>query len=150
MKARVAPGFAFVVTSLPAAAVATYVRPLLGISFLITAAAALASNGMRRALASMNVRPADSDDPVSPAAIARTLHKMERGHTIFLATMSVVYAVVALGSHDASVRLFAIAFAVAAAAAGPLTSVRPRYGLWVAASALGGALIVWSVGVGHV
>jgi uncharacterized membrane protein len=98
----------------------------------------------------MNVRPADSDDPVSPAAVARTLHKMVRGHAIFLMMMSVVYSVVALGSHDVSVRLFAIAFVVAAAAAGPVMSVRPRYGLWVAASALGGALIVWGLRVGHV
>ena len=150
MKARVAPGVVFVVTSLPAAAVGAYVRPLLGISFLITAAVALASNGMRRALASMNVRPADSDDPVSPAAIARTLYKMLRAHGMFLMMMSVVYFVVALGSRDVSVRLFAIAFAVAAAAAGPLMSVHPRYGLWVAASALGGALVVWSLRVGRV
>jgi len=137
-------------TSIPAAVIAACVRPLLGISFFVTAFAALSLNGLRGTLASIRVRPAGADDPVSPVAIARTLNKMARGQIVFLGAMAVVYAAVALATSHASVRIFATAFAVTAVAAGPVTSLRRRHGLWVAACAPAVGLIIWYLRVGHV
>jgi len=150
MKFRLPPGYAFAVTGMAAAGVSASYRPILGLSFLITIAAALALNGSRAALASIHVRPVDADDPVSPAAIARTMHRIVRGHQLFLGGMALAYGVVAVRASQRAVELFAITFALAALFAGPFTSVRRRGGLWMAASAVAVGLVGWIVQRGRV
>jgi hypothetical protein len=107
-------------------------------------------NGARGAVASIRVRPVDADDPVSPAAIARTMHNMIRGHLLFLGVMASTYAVVAVRAADRHVELFAITFALAALCAGPVTSVRRREGLWMAAGVVALGLAAWTVRRGRV
>jgi hypothetical protein len=72
MIARLAPGAVLAILSVPAVVISGHFRPILGGAFAVTVFFALALNGCRGTLASMRVRPADADDPVSPAAIART------------------------------------------------------------------------------
>lgn len=150
MKRRLPPGYVFATAGTAAAGISAYYRPTLGLSFLVTVAAALALNGSRGALASIQIRPVDADDPVSPATIARTMHNIILGHMSFLTGMGFAYAVVAVRSGHRSVKLFAITFALAALFAGPLTSVRRRAGLWMAASAVALGLVGWIVQLGRV
>jgi hypothetical protein len=145
MTFRLPPGYVFAATGMAAAVVSASYRPILGLSFLITIATALALNGSRGALASIHVRPVDADDPVSPAAIARTLQRIIRGHLLFLGGMAFAYGVVAVRAGQRAVELFAITFALAALFAGPFTSVRRRGGLWIAASAVALGLVGWIV-----
>jgi hypothetical protein len=150
MNARLAPGYFFAATGIVAAGVSASFRPILGVSFLITVAAALALNGARGAVASIRVRPVDADDPLSPAAVVRTLHNIIRGHLLFLGAMASTYAIVAVRADHRPVELFAITFALAALFAGPFTSVRRREGLWTAAGVVAVGLVVWTVGWGRV
>ena len=135
---------------LPIAFIAGAVRPLLGVAWLLTAASALVINGLRGTLAAAPMRPADADDPVSPPAIARTLHTMIRRHTIFLASMSVIYTISAIRTADPSVKIFATAFACAAFAAGPGTLLRRRLGLWAAGIAVVAGVLIWWLQGGRV
>lgn len=149
MKVRLIPGLAFTVACLPAVLIAGRVRPILGGAFFLTAFVALALNGARGTLASIKVRPADADDLGSPVALARVLLKTMRAFMAFLGAMSLVFAVAAFRTDDPSVRALATAFAVAAMAAGPVTEVRRREGLWVAAFAVATGLIVWGLQAGR-
>ncbi len=145
MKGRRVEGLFFAVASLVASVASGFTRPLLGISFGFTAAAALALNGLRGTFASIRIRPVDADDPVSPAAIARTVEKMIRGHIIFTCIMSIAYAVVAICADERGIKIFAASFSLATAAAGPLTSIRRRPALWAATCAVTVGLLVWGL-----
>jgi hypothetical protein len=138
------------IVTLPVAIISGCVRPLLGVAFLVTALSALSVNGLRAAVASIPLRPADADDPVSPPAISRGLQDMIRGHTIFVGVMSLVFAIAAICTVDRPVRIFATSFAVAALAAGPGTSVHRRMGLRVAAVAVVAGLLLWWLQRGRV
>jgi hypothetical protein len=150
MKGWFEPDVALAVTSLVAVAASACVRLSLGVSFLITAAAAMSVNGARATLASIRVRPVDADDPTSPAAIARTIRAMIHAELLFLAAMSIVYAIVAVIAEDRSLKVFAIAFCVASAAAGPISLIRRRPALWAAAGSLAVGLVVWALQRGRV
>lgn len=143
-------GVGVAIVTLPVAVISGCVRPLLGVGFFFTAFSALATNGSRATLAAIPMQLADADDPVSAPAIARVLHKMIRGHTIFLGAMSVVYAIAAVRTVEPPVRIFATSFAVAAFAAGPGTSLRRRLGLGVAAVAVVVGLVLWWLQRGRV
>ena len=150
MKSWLAPGVVLAIVALPTAAISGYVRPILGIAFLVTAIFALSINGSRATLASIRLRPADADDPISPPAVARMLHNMIRGQTIFLGFMSLVYAIAAIRTVEPAVRIFATSFAASALAAGPGTAIRRRPALWVAAVAVVAGLLVWWLRRGRV
>ena len=144
MRARINPGAAFALSGAVAAFVSARHRLLLGISFLVTVAAALSLNGMRATLASVHIPLSDADDRLSVAAVARTIRRMVLGKVAFLSIMSVVYAVAAARSDVTATRVFAAAFSVAAGCAGPLTSVRRRPALWAAAFTVV-TLLLWSL-----
>src|SRR5436309_41564 len=120
------------IVTLPVAALSWHVRPLLGIAFLVTAWSALSINGLRATVASIPLRPADADDPVSPPAISRALQNIIRGQTIFLGVVSLVLVVAAILTAERPVRILATSFAAAALAAGPGTSIHRRAGLRIA------------------
>jgi hypothetical protein len=131
------------VVTLPVAALSWHVRPSLGIAVLVIACTALSINGMRATVASIPLRPADADDPVSPPAISRTLQNMIRGETIFLGVMALVLAVAALVTTERPVRILATSFAASALAAGPGTSIDRRVGLRLAVVAVLVGLLFW-------
>ena len=138
------------VVTLPVAAISGYVSPILGVAFLVAALTALSINGLRAAVASIPLRPADADDPVSPPALSRGLQNMIRGQTIFLGVMSLVLAIAAFWTVDRSVRILAASFAVAALAAGPGTSIHRRVGLRVAVVTVLAGFLVWWLQRGRV
>ena len=106
MKTRLNPATAFVVVSLVASVVSGFTRPLLGVSCDYDFRGHV-TDGMR-SLAFIRIRPVDADDPVSPAAIARTIRSMIRGEVIFLSIMSLVYAVAAIRTDEPSIRVVCV------------------------------------------
>ena len=142
MKLRMPPGRAWAISGVAAAIVCGRHRPLLGVSFLITVGAALATNGMRGALASVRIPLSDADDRLSPAAIARTIRRMIVGHIVFLSVMSGVYAIVVVRSGTLETRVFSAAFSAAALCAGPLTSLRRSVALWAAVCVLVATILI--------
>lgn len=150
MKSWLAPGVVLAIVTLPAALISGYLRPLLGVAFFVTAMSALSINGCRATLVKLPLRPADADDPVSPPAVARLMHKMIHGHTMFLGVMALIFAVAAIRTVSPSVRVFATSFAVCALAAGPGTAIRRRPALWAAAIAVTAGLVGWWLQRGRV
>jgi hypothetical protein len=143
MKVRLAPGATFAVASAMGALASCFTRPLLGISFLVTAAAALFLNGARGTLASIRVRPADSDDPRSPAAIARMIRRMVAADLVFLAAIAIVHAVAAIRMDEGATKVLTTTVSAAALCAGPLTSLGRRAALWAATCVVLVGLVIW-------
>ena len=131
------------IVTVPVTVISGHVRPLLGVAYLVTACTALSIKGMRATVASIPLRLADADDPVSPPAVSRTLQDMIRGEMIFLGVMSLGFAIVAIWTVERPIRIFATSFALAACAAGPGTSVSHRVGLRIAAVAVAVGLLLW-------
>jgi hypothetical protein len=143
MKVQLAPGATFAVASAMGALASCFTRPLLGISFLVTAAGALALNGARGTLASIRIRPVDADDPTSPAAIARTIRRIMAADLVFLAAIAIGHAVAAIRTDEGTTQVLAATVSAAAVCAGPLTSVRRRAALWAAAGVVLVGLSIW-------
>src|SRR5258708_38508791 len=104
MKVSIAPGTAFAVSGACAALVSGIPKPLLGIGFGFPIAAALSLNGARGTLAYLHVPLSDADDPLSAAAVARTLEKMKMGAAVVVGIMAIVFAGVAVLTSTAATR----------------------------------------------
>jgi hypothetical protein len=126
------PGLVFDIAGIAGAIAAARHHLLLGGACLLVTMAAQAVDGMRAILRSYRLGPADADDPESPVAAARIGRKVILVFITLLTMTSLGLGLTAALGHAWSPRIISAGFAIAALAAGPLTSIKRRAGLWIA------------------
>jgi len=126
------PGLVFLIAGIAGSIVAAHHHVLLGGACFLVTMVAQSVDGIRGILRSYRLGPADADDPESPVAAARIGRKVILVFITLLIVMSLGLGLTAALGRAWSPRIISTAFAIAASAAGPLTSIRRRAGLWIA------------------